>query len=242
MKIKFRETLRYFARIIGKAMRNLLLGLGCIALIMSIFAFTRVPYDLHRWLGENGSGFTFEPSNIIVLGGSGMPSESNLIRLYYAASAAKIHPNAAIIIAHPEDSSVFESMRHHLMSLGIDSVRIHFCMKGTNTREQSLQLKQSFPSLIKEKNVIVTNPENMYRTLKTFKKSGFEHVGGISAFEYDMYINLSYNHKKVGGAVIAPDVSENLDLRYNFWNYLKYEITCIREYVAIGYYKLNGWI
>lgn len=242
MKINFGKISRNSVVLIRKSIRRMLMGLGIIALIMSAFAFTRVPYDLHRWLGEHGSDFKFIPSNIIVLGGSGMPSESNLIRLYYAASLAKVYPKASIVIAHPEDSSVFESMRHHLMNLGVDSVQIHFCMKGTNTREQSLQLKQTFPSLIKDKNVIVTNPENMYRTLKTFKKSGFEHMGGISAFEYDMYINLSYNHKKVGGVAIAPDVSENLDLRYNFWNYLKYEITCIREYVAICYYKLNGWI
>ena len=39
-----------------------------------------------------------------------------------------------------------------------------------------------------------------------------------------------------------PDISGNPDLRYTFWNYLKLEITCLREYVAIAYYWMNDWI
>ena len=26
------------------------------------------------------------------------------------------------------------------------------------------------------------------------------------------------------------------------WNYLKLEVTCLREYAAIVYYKVNGWM
>ncbi len=33
-----------------------------------------------------------------------------------------------------------------------------------------------------------------------------------------------------------------LAIRYNFWNYLKLEITVLREYMAITWYWLRGWI
>jgi hypothetical protein len=53
---------------------------------------------------------------------------------------------------------------------------------------------------------------------------------------------LKYSHKKLGGKKFTPDVSENMGLRYNYWNYLKLEITCLREFAALCYYKVNGWI
>ena len=89
---------------------------------------------------------------------------------------------------------------------------------------------------------IVTAPENMYRTLRSFEKVGFKGVCGTPAFDHAMFVDLDYDHRKIGGRKVVPDVSGNLDLRYNFWNYLKLEITCLREYAAIAYYRLNGWI
>ena len=38
-----------------------------------------------------------------------------------------------------------------------------------------------------------------------------------------------------------PEVGNNLNIRYNFWNYLKLEITCLREFSAIAYYKIE-WL
>ena len=88
----------------------------------------------------------------------------------------------------------------------------------------------------------MTAPENMYRTLRSFEKVGFNDVCATPAFDHAMFIDLDYDHRRIGGKKAVPDVSGNLDLRYNFWNYLKLEITCLREYAAIAYYKLNGWI
>jgi hypothetical protein len=57
-----------------------------------------------------------------------------------------------------------------------------------------------------------------------------------------MFIDLGYGHRRIGGKAWVPDVSQEAGLRYTFWNYLKLEITCLREYVAIAYYWLNDWI
>ena len=35
---------------------------------------------------------------------------------------------------------------------------------------------------------------------------------------------------------------KNLSLRYNMWSYMVYEIKVLREYFAISYYKIKGWI
>ncbi len=89
---------------------------------------------------------------------------------------------------------------------------------------------------------IVTAPENMHRTLQVFRKIGFQRLCAIPAFDHAMFTDLDYDHRKIGGRKAVPDISNELDLRYNFWNYLKLEITCLREYAAIAYYRLNGWI
>ena len=222
--------------------RKLLISLGMFFLLLMILACTRVPFDLHRWLGIHDSGFTFSPETIIMFGGSGMPSESNLMRLYYVKELALKYEAARVILAHPKDTGTVKTMTTFLTAFGIDSSRISALYKGNNTREQGLELKTTFPGIEKNKTVIVTSPEHMYRTVKTLRKLEFARVGGLPAFENPLFIDLGYDHRKVGGSAYVPDVSGSLVLRYNFWNYMKLEITCLREYCAILYYKLNGWI
>lgn len=238
MSIRFQQILR----VIRSVVKWGLSGLGLLALVMVVLAFTRVPFDMHRWLGERNSHFSFTPDVIVMLGGSGMPSESNLIRLYYADHWARIYQHTGIIIAHPHDSGVAGTMSDYLVKSGIDSSRISLMLEGTNTREQALMLSAMDSSLKAKKIAVITSPENMFRTIEVFRQLDYRHIGGISAFENAMFVDLSYEHRGIGGKGFAPDVSSNLDLRYNFWNYLKLEITCLREWVAIAYYWVNGWI
>src|SRR5690606_18479170 len=119
--------------------------------------------------------------------------------------------------------------------------RIRTLLHGRNTREQALDLARSFPALKGRPLAVVTAPENMYRSLLTFRKLGFARAAGAPAFEHALFDDLRYAHGQIGGKALVPDVSGSLDLRYNFWNYLKLEVTCLREYFALAYYKLNGW-
>jgi len=228
--------------VIKKTFRWLILVLGAFALLLSILAFTSIPYDISRWLGTSESTYTFEPDAIVFLGGSGMPSEANLMRLYYTSYLAVQYPHAKVIILHPKDTATIADMRSELMLRKVDSTRIWIEKRGTNTREQALTLAQDYNELLSQNIVLVTSSENMRRTVKTFRKAGFLHVGGQSSFETAMFADLSFDFKKAGGKVLVPDVSSNMALRYNFWNYLKLEITCLREFIALGYYQLNGWI
>lgn len=134
------------------------------------------------------------------------------------------------------------SMVAELLIRGIERERIDTMMRGTSTREQAVELITD-PRIGRNARIaLVTAPENMYRSVRTFRKAGFKNICGSPAFDHAMFIDLEYDHKRVGGRKFMPDVSEDTSLRYTFWNYLKLEITCLREYVAIAYYWINGWI
>lgn len=229
-------------RKIKKALRILVFIAGSICILFTVLSFTRIPYDLHRWLGLSASHYSAKPHTFIMLGGSGMPSESNLIRLYYSEKLLKLNKTARLLLAHPTDTTVINLMISEITSKGIDRKRITIEKTGTNTRSQALAIAESNPDLKNNMVVLITSPENMRRSVLSFRKAGFKNVGGEPAFENAMFADLSYNHLKVGGNRMLPDVSHVNKLRYDFWNYLKLEIICLRELTALVYYKLNGWI
>jgi uncharacterized SAM-binding protein YcdF (DUF218 family) len=224
-----------------KILKILLISLGSIFLLLILLSFTSVPFWTQYWLGTKYIPQKGNPEFIIMLGGSGMPSDDNLIRLYYTASLGNKYKTADIIIAHPKDSAVIACMKNELMIRGIDSARINICYEGNNTRGQAMSIS-AMPGLKESSIVIITSPEQTYRSVLAFRKFGCQKTYGIPTFNSAMYVDLSYNSKKLGGSKMVPDVGNNIKLRYNFWNYLKIEISCLREFTAIGYYKLNGWI
>ena len=229
------------ARWLGRWLRRFALLVGGLALLMVAIAFTRVPYDAHRWLGSATGTCSGPIDRIVVLGGSGMPSGPELLRLHRTAQLAAAHPSAGILIVHPGEPRVVGEMIEELVTRGVSKERIEAINEGDNTREQALILARTAASA-KQHMAIITAPENMYRTIRTFQRAGLTSVCAEPAWDHAMYHDFNYAHKAVGGKAYVPDVSRNLSLRYTFWNYLKLEITCLREYVAIGYYRLNGWI
>ena len=222
--------------------RSLVWTFGWIFLVMIVLAFTSLPFHAHRALGTAAGLCENKVDFIVVLGGSGMPSGPELLRLHHAAEFAGKYQTSRVMVVHPKDSAVMRSMVEELLMRGIMADRIDTMLRGTSTREQALELV-SYPRIDRNASIaIVTAPENMYRSVQTFRKAGFKDVCGLPAFDHAMFIDLEYDHKKLGGSGYVPDVSDDTSLRYTFWNYLKLEITCLREYAAIGYYRINGWI
>ncbi len=231
----------YFLRLL----RNFFLLIGFFFFLCVVLAFTEQPYWVYHWLGTSKSELKWEPRHIILLGGGGMPSESNLIRCWYAQRAAKSFPNTKLIIAMPgltEDSlSTPNRIKAELVAGGIPHKRIGFEPLGTNTRSQALecmrQVKMQAPILL------VTSPEHMRRAVLSFKKAGFTKINALPAFENASEADLSFTDDELGGnAPLIPDVGESTNMRYQVWNHLKYEILIARELVALSYYKLRGWI
>jgi uncharacterized SAM-binding protein YcdF (DUF218 family) len=231
----------YFLRIL----RIFFVLSGIFFLTAVVLAFTTLPYWGIHWLGTSKSELKWEPETIILLGGGGMPSESNLMRSWFAGQAARNFPEASLVIAMPGDLSDSLStprlMKKELILRGLQSYRVLFENEGTNTRAQALNCEKMLDN--SKAVLLVTSPEHARRAVLCFQKAGFEKVNALPAFENATEADLTFQDDDLGGRkTAAPDVGQSIQMRYQVWNHLKYEITFMREMMAITYYKLRGWI
>ena len=173
-----------------------------------------------------------------MFGGAGMPSEDNLMRLYHTAALAK-HFDIPVILVHPKDSLCQAEMTRLLRQDGVDN--IEYMTSGTNTRSQCVELMEKYPQLADQPLLVVTSPEHVKRTVKCLNKVGFTNVYGKAAYPATVDFDLSLKKQKLGGNEAIPSV-ESTKMRYTFFNYLKLEVTCLREYCALAYYRIKGWI
>lgn len=233
---------------LSKIFRALLISIGVFFLILLALSFTTLPFWGYYWLGTSESKLVEKPEYIVLLGGGGMPSESNLMRAWFVCKAAAEFPESRVIISIPGDTTDKKSTARlvavEMNEKGVDQSRILYEENGTNTRSQALQL-QKFHSLgLPDKSILlVTSPEHMRRAVLTFRKAGFRQINALPAFENALEANLKFKDKELGGSKMPlPDIGDNTEVRYQFWNHLKYEILIAREMAALGYYKLRGWI
>lgn len=229
-------------------LRYCMIATGGFFLLLTILALTTVPFYARYWLGTSQGCVAGEPVAIVLLSGSGMPSEDGLLRCYYTASLAVSNPRANVYIALPGDTS-YESgsarlMKHELIIHGVSDSVIHFENIGRNTRQQAMQLAEmKIPGSDTGTIALVTSPEHMYRAILTFRKAGFAHVTGVPTFEKSVEDNnLIFNDKELRGNPYYLPIGKSKQLRYQFWNHLRFEILVIREYFAIAYYKTRAWI
>ena len=222
-------------------LRTFVLGFGILALAMLVLGFTDVPYYAYYHLG---TGFPLEgrdPDLIVVMGGSGMPSPDGLMRAWYGAEAALEYEKATVILALPanetDSTRQLDLMAGVLVDKGVDPRRINYESRGYNTRTQAINIAAMNGERQEHTRVlVVTSPEHIYRSVKCFKKAGFDNVFGFPTFECPSDEDSLLDKK--GRKQIRP----TLDLRYNIWSYLHYELTVIREYLAISYYGIMGWV
>ncbi len=236
--LNIRQTI-WFKKVL-KAVRILITAFGIIMLLTFVLSFTDIPFWQYYWLGTHNSDLTRKPDYIVILSGSGMPSPDGLIKAYVAAGAWKQTPDSKIIVAIPKDTTnEFGSpeiqIMHELIMRGVDSTAVLFEPYGYNTITQA----SNIASFFKERDLdslsvrLITTPEHMFRSVLVFKNVGFKYVGGSPVFE------TAIKEKKL---IKEEQETGGLDLRYNVWSYMQYEIKVVREYVALIYYKLRGWI
>ncbi len=227
-----------------RILKTTFITLGVFFTIMLILSFTSLPFWMYYYLGNSQSSFKENPDYIVVLGGGGIPSESGLMRSYKTSQVSKKYPNAKIIIALPgENSDTTRSiniMRHDIIIKGVDSLKIILEPSGLNTRMQALEISKLIN--LKSNLLLVTSPEHMYRAIRVFKTAGMYNTQGESAFEHAIESSLIYDDESLGGNNYVLDMGNNTQLRYQFWNHFKYQIIVYREYMAIAYYKMKGWI
>jgi len=230
---------------IRRILKYLLFFFGCLFLILFISCMTTAPFWTWYRLSTKYAGVHRPPEVLVVLGGGGMPSESGLMRTWYAARLGNHFQKSKIIIALPGDtldtlSSVCQ-MKSELVLRGISGKRISFESLGTNTRAQAINIYRSCAR--SQLNIlIITSPEHLYRAVRSFRKAGFMKVDGVPAFETAIESELSFDDSILGGNKWMPSIGRNLGLRYEFWTQFHYEQLILREWLAIGYYKIKGWI
>ncbi|MDZ7741600.1 MAG: YdcF family protein [Bacteroidota bacterium] len=240
-----KQFIQAIFRRIRKLVRYFLIGLGGFALLMLILSFTEQPFWAYYWLGTHNSELSEDPDYIVVMGAGGMPSPEGLMRCYYAARAAEQFPDASVVIALPTLEEYFYvshtyKMFREISRRGIDSTRFLFEIRGTNTRTQAVEIAGMIAQQDTAILMIITSPEHMYRSVRTFRKMGFKEVGGIPSFEDALDEDLLFDREERRKKIKALD--RNVVLRYNMWNYLKLEISIIRESIAIAWYRIRGWI
>ena len=227
-----------------RILKTTFITLGVFFTIMLILSFTSLPFWMYYYLGNSQTSFKENPDYIVVLGGGGIPSESGLMRTYKTSQVSKKYPDAKIIIALPGDisdtTSSINLMRHDIIIKGVDSLKIILEPNGLNTRMQALEISKLIN--LKSNLLLVTSPEHMYRAIRVFKTAGMDNTQGESAFEQAIESSLIYDDDNLGGNSYIIDMGNNTQLRYQFWNHFKYQIMVYREYMAIAYYKMKGWI
>jgi uncharacterized SAM-binding protein YcdF (DUF218 family) len=232
-------------RLSGRFLRRTVYFLGFFFVLLIVLSFTDIPFNAYYWLGTHNADLKSNPDYIVVMGAGGMPGPEGLMRCFYAAEAAKKFPGSKIIIALPTLRKYFSTshtlkMYHEIAGRGIDTTRFVFETEGTNTHEQSLKIAGMFQQRDTLSIMIITSPEHMYRSVAAFRKAGFMDVGGIPSFEDAFDSDLLLKEDEKSRNILEP--GRNLAFRYNMWNYLKMEISVIREFFALGFYKLKGWI
>ena len=221
-----------------------LISFGVIFISIIILSFTSIPFWMYYYLGQSETKLETDPAYIVVMSGGGIPSESGLMRTYMTAEVANKFEDAKIIVTMPGDytdtlSSAY-LMKKELMIRGVNGDRIIFENKGTNTRSQALEVNRLMDN--KLPTLIVTSPEHMYRSVKSFQKIGFTMVSGQAAFAQPLEASFSFKDEELGGNNMMPNIGNNTQLRYQFWNHLNYQLIVYREYCAITFYKLKGWL
>ncbi len=241
-------TRKYFL-IFLRWLRYVMIALATFLIAIIALAFTTKPFYNHHWLGAGIEATCSIPSAIVMLGGGGMPASNNLIRLYYTAAVYKEHPHCMVYLSHPGDSadraSSLRLMADELLLRGVPQNKISFLTEGKNTRFQALEVHEK---IVHSQGVgclvLVTSPSHMRRSILSFRKAGIEHIIPVPAFENPFEGDLVYVDEEVGGnrRMIAPSTGDNLNLRYEFWTQMNYQLICAREYTALVYYWLRGWI
>ncbi len=195
-------------------------------------------------LSVSETKLTSPPEYIVVMSGGGIPSESGLMRTYKTAEVANMYLDAKVIVTMPGDTADTNAscymMKQEIVLRGVNPNRIIFENVGTNTRSQAQEvqkiIKTNAPILL------ITSPEHIYRSIKCLNKVGLTNVSGEPAFAQEMEASFLFDDKKLGGNKAIPNIGNNIQLRYQFWNHLSYQIRVYREYLAIAFYKLKGWI
>ena len=218
----------HWVRIFGRRLGQLAGGLFVVQLV---FACAGPPRLIRDWLDAKAEGPRGTAKYVIVLGGGGIPSESSLIRSYYAAEFGRGQTGLTFIVALPADGDPVHSsvgrLRDELVLRGIPGGKIQLETHGLNTYQQAANIRRMLgPAAMPDPILVVTSGFHMRRALLCFRKQGFTQVAVLNA----------------AGIDAEADPGWLAYLRYKVWANLVATTEILRELTAITVYKLHGWL
>jgi uncharacterized SAM-binding protein YcdF (DUF218 family) len=246
-------------RILLRTAHALLLVAGALTLLLAAAQFTPLPWRAFKRLAEVPGLCPREPTHILVMGGSGIPGPSGLMRTFYGAQAAALHPEAELLVAMPLGAGESVASRAYLDELrlrGVPADRMRILPEGRNTREQALRLAGFLGEAATRAVVlIVTDPEHVRRTAASLRGAGIRHLAAMPAHPLSIEDPLPWQAAELEPAscseraeacaparqTFVPDIGSSLHLRYDIWNHLRYTQDALREHAALSYYRLQGW-
>lgn len=219
---------------------------GLAACFFLLLPLTPYPW---RWYSKFGQPEISSriPDVLVMMGGGGVPSESGLMRTWKAAEAAGMYPSTRVIVAMPLDpgEELPGLIEQELIMRGVAPERLGREPRGRNTREQALEVVAmvrqsdgSMPCI-----GIVTSPEHMMRTWLSFKHAGAGELVAIPSWPESIKADLRYDSSELGrDSLIGTVVGGSNMIKYKYFDNLGIMNRCMREAVAMAYYRLMGWI
>lgn len=204
---------------------------GGLFVIQMLLGLLGLPRMLTRWLAGGEPPPQVGTRYVVVLGGGGIPSESGLIRCYCAADYATGRTGITCIVSLPCDIDPSRGsvgrMRDELVMRGVHPETVRMEYRGRDTHEQAVNIRDMLGTgALASPVIVVTSPTHVRRSLLCFRKAGFRNVQGLSA----------------GNTGVEADTGTHTAWRYGFWNNLVTQVHVLRELVALGLYRLRGWI
>lgn len=209
-----------------------LLAIAAIAFLVQLyFGVAGVPGCVVGWITGRELRSDEPPRYVIVLGGGGIPSESGLIRTYYAAEIGLRETNATLVVSLPSDGEPLTNsvgrMRDELILRGVRPEAILMEHKALNTHEQAVNVRRLLgDDCLRKRVLLVTSPTHVRRAYLCFRHEGFENI--VVRAAYSMAAEAD-----IGGGVL---------LRYSIWANLQLEVEIAREVAAMLWYRAKGWI
>jgi uncharacterized SAM-binding protein YcdF (DUF218 family) len=199
--------------------------------VQIVIAVLGLPPPLVTWMTVGGATLDVPPRFVVVLGGAGIPSESGLIRTYYAGTYGATASNATFVVCLPTDGDPDRSsvgrMRDELVLRGVPREAVLMEYQGRNTIEQAQGVARLLGAGALDAPVmVVTSPYHGRRSLMCFRKAGFTRVGVLPAFS----------------AGADAQLGPHTGARYDVWGNLDLAVWYGRELAAIAYYVLRGWL
>lgn len=222
-----RKIIKYFAYFLA-TLFSIVFGLS----------FTDYPYYWYHSFADDNQLLIGKVDYLVIMSGNDFSSDDAHSKLFQAAMLQDSIVIDTLILAFPSINKKQSKAELYklLRIVHLDTNKLLWITDGFNTKSQVEAIISSV--ILSKKNILViANYEQINRTLACFRRNSNGHFAQASfrntAFAPQLLTPTDKDTEKAIGS---------LNLRYNFWNYLIYEVKSLREWIATNYYKWKSWI